>query len=131
MAGIVWQPNSLQWRLIWVLAAVVVLFWPSQQNRSLAIKAINWAADPRDKLPHPPADFSMEDGEDTSVVIAHDDQEAEYERALGSSGLEGIRVRLRGLQEPFDPSTEQQVLAAIAVLGGLLIWRIGGRPARD
>ncbi len=125
-----WQPNSTQWRLIWVLAAIIVLFWPSQENRSLGIKALSWAADPTGKLPRPPADFSMEDGEDTAVVMAHDDQEAEYERALATPGLEGIRIRLRDMQEPFDPSTEQQVLVAVIVLGGLLVWRLGGRPAR-
>ena len=113
-----------------MLAAVFVLFWPNQQSRSLAIKAVNWAADPSDNLPHPPADFSMEDGEDTAVVIAHDDQEAEYEKAYATPGLEGIRIRLRDMPEPFDPTTQQQVLAAMLVLGGLLVWRLGGRPAR-
>jgi hypothetical protein len=126
----VWQPNSSQWRVIWVLAAILVLFWPSQQNHSLAIKALNWAADPMNKLPRPPANFTMEDGEDTEVVAAHDEQEAEYERAYASSGLEGIRLHLRDMEDPFDPSTEQQVLAGIAVLGVLLVWRLGGRPAR-
>ena len=45
IAPVVWQPNSSQWRLIWILAIVIVLFWPGQQNRSLAIKALNWVAD--------------------------------------------------------------------------------------
>ena len=126
-----WQPNSSQWRVIWVLAALLVLFWPNQQNRSLALKAVNWAADPTNKLPHPPNNFTMEDGEDTEVVEAHDIQEAEYERVYASSGLQGIRLRLRDMEDPFDPSTEQQVLAAIAVLGGLLIWRLGARRARS
>lgn len=112
-----------------MLAAIIVLFWPSQQNHSLAFKALSWAADPMNTLPRQPDNFSMEDGEDTAVVIAHDDQEAEYERAYASSRLERLRLRLRDMQEPFDPSTEQQVLGAIIVLGGLLVWRLGGRPA--
>jgi hypothetical protein len=129
MAGIVWQPNSSQWRLIWVLAAIIVLFWPSQENRSLGIKALSWAADPMNTLPRQPDAFSLEDGENTEVVIAHDDEEAEYERAYASSRLERLRLRLRDMQEPFDVSTEQQALAAIIVLGALLVWRLGGRPA--
>ena len=125
-----WQPNSSQWRLIWALVTVIVLFWPGQQNHSLAIKALNWAADPMNNLPRMPGNFSMEDGEDTEVVAAHDMQEAEYERAYASSKLERLRLRLRDMQEPLDPSTQQQVLIAIAVLGSLLVWRLGGRPAR-
>jgi len=93
MAGIVWQPNSSQWRLIWVLVTVVVLFWPGQQSHSLAIKALNWVADPMDKLPRMPANFSMDDGEDTEVVAAHDAQEAEYERAYSSSKIERLRLQ--------------------------------------
>lgn len=120
VTGIVWQPNSSQWRVIWVLAAAVIFFWPTQQNHSLAIKALNWGADPTNKLPRPPANFTMEDGEDTEVVEAHDTQEADYERAYASSGLEGMRIRLRDMQEPLDPTTEQQILIAVVVLGGLL-----------
>ena len=63
-------------------------------------------------------------------MMAHDAQEAEYERVYASSKLARLRIRLRDMPEPFDPSTEQQVLAAIGVLGGLLVWRLGGRPAR-
>src|SRR5579864_8292391 len=110
MASIVWQPNSSQWRMIWVLVTVVVLFWPGQQTHSLAIKALSWAVDPMNKLPQMPGNFSMEDGEDTEVVAAHDMQEAEYERAYASSRLERLRLQLRDMQEPFDPSTQQQIL---------------------
>jgi hypothetical protein len=127
----VWRLNSLQWRLIWILALIIVLFWPSQQSRSLAIKALNWAADPANTLPHQPGQFSMQDGEDPLAVTAHDDQEAEYNRVYASSRLARLRIRLRDMSDPFDPSTQRQLLAAIGVLGGLLIWRLGARPAHD
>jgi hypothetical protein len=117
--------------LIWILAVIIVLFWPSQQSHSLAIKALNWAADPTNTLPRMPGQFSMEDGEDPVAVTAHDDQEAEYNRVYASSRLARLRIRLRDTPDPFAPSTQQQVLAAIGVLGGLLIWRLGARPARD
>jgi hypothetical protein len=78
-----------------------------------------------------PGQFSMEDGEDPVAVSAHDDQEAEYNRVYASSRLARLRIRLRDMPDPFDPSTQQQILAAIGVLGGLLIWRVGARPARD
>jgi hypothetical protein len=121
----------MQWRLIWILAIAIVLFWPGQQNRSLAIKTLNWVADPMNTLPRLPGDFSLEGGEDPGVVTAHDTQEAEYRRVYANSRLARLRIRLRDMPDPFDPSTQQQVLAAIGVLGGLLVWRLGQRRARD
>lgn len=126
-----WRPNSLQWRLIWTLAVVIVLLWPGQHTRSLAIKALNWAADPMNALPRQPSEFSFEGGEDPVAVTAHDAQEAEYNRVYASSRFTRLRIRLRDMPDPFDPSTQQQVLAAIGVLGGLLIWRLGARPERN
>ena len=128
---VVWRPNPLQWRLIWILAVVIVLSWPLQGSRSLAIKALNWAADPTNALPRLPREFSLEDGEDPVAVTAHDNQEAEYNRVYASSRIARLRIRLRDMSDPFDPSTQQQLLAAIGLLGGLLIWRLGARPARD
>jgi hypothetical protein len=112
-----------------VLAAVIVLSWPGQESRSLAIKTINWLADPRGTLPRLPGQFSFEDGEDPVAVMEHDSQEAEYNRVVASSRLARLRIRLRDMPDPFDPSTQRQILAAIGVLGALLIWRLGERPA--
>lgn len=123
-----WRPNSSQWRLIWALAAVIVLFWPGERSRSLAIKALNWVADSRSTLPRLPEDFTLEGGEDPVAVTAHDAQEAEYNRVYASSRLARLRIRLRDMSDPFEPSTQQQILAAIGVLGGLLVWRLGGDP---
>ena len=106
-----------------------MLFWPGQQNRSLAIKVLNWIADPNNALPRLPDDFSLEGGEDPNIVTAHDMQEAEYHRIYASSSFVRLRIRMRDTREPFDPTTQKQVLAAIVVLGGLLVWRLGGRPA--
>lgn len=127
--GLVWRPSSTQWRLIWALAAIAVLFWPVQGARSLGVKLVNWAADPRNSLPHMPEQFSLEDGEDPLAVNAHDSQEAEYNHAYASSWITRSRMRLRDMSDPFEPSTQQQILVAVAVLGGLLIWRLGTRPA--
>jgi hypothetical protein len=126
----VWQPNSSQWRVIWILAIVIVLFWPGAQDRSLTVKALNWVADPRDKLPRLPGEFSFTDGDDPFAVADHDAQEAEYYRVYQSSQLARLRMRLRDAPDPFDPSTQEQVLVAMGVLGAVLIWRLGGRPAR-
>ena len=129
IAGVVWRPNSLQWRLSWILALVIVLFWPGQSSRSLAIKALNWAADPMNTLPRLPGEFSLENSEDPVAVTAHDAQEAEYDRVYAGSRIARLRIRLSDMPDPFDPSTQQQVLGAIGMLGGLLFWQLGGRPA--
>jgi len=126
----VWQPNPSQWRVIWILAAILVLFWPGQQSRSLAVKIVNWAADPMNTLPRLPEQFTLEDGEDPASVMAHDSQEADYERAYANSRLLRLRIRLRDMRDPFEPATQQQILAALAALGGLLIWRLGARSPR-
>lgn len=109
---------------------MIVLFWPGQQSRSLAVKMVNWAADPMNTLPRLPEQFTLEDGEDPASVMAHDSQEADYERAYAHSRLLRLRIRLRDMPDPFEPATQQQILAAIAVLGGLLIWRLGARSPR-
>ena len=125
-----WRPNPSQWRLIWVLAAVILLFWPGQESRSLAFKTINWLADPRGTLPRQPGEFSFADGDDPVAVMEHDSQEAEYNRVVAGSGFARLRIRLRDMSDPFDPSTQRQILAAIGVLGVLLLWRLGERSAR-
>jgi hypothetical protein len=129
--AVVWRPNSKQWRLIWALAAAIVLFWPTQGSRCLAIKTVNWLADPGNTLPRQPGEFSLEDGEDPVAVMAHDSQELEYNRVVASSRLARLRIRLRDMPDPFETSTQRQLLLAIGVLGGLLIWRLGERPGKS
>jgi hypothetical protein len=121
----VWQPNKIQWRVIWALAVALILLWPPLQGRSLGIKFISWLADPTNSLPHQPAQFSFDDEDDMAAMTAHDGQEADYERVYSSSAFARLRLRLRDMEEPFDPSTERQVLGAIAVLSALIIWRLG------
>jgi hypothetical protein len=125
----VWQPNTLQWRLICVLAVGIVLLWPSQDDRSLGIKAVSWLADPMKTLPQMPPAFSLAGGDDAVEVEAHDEAEEEYLRVYQSSRIAHFRMDLRDMEEPFDPSTERQLLAVIGVVGGLLVWRLGKRPA--
>ncbi len=125
-----WQPKTFQWRLICTLAVLVVLFWPAQgqqgdPDRSLAIKTVNWLADPMHTLPRPPGTLSFDDEDDVAAITAHDAQEAEYERVYASSAIARLRIRARDMQEPFDSSTERQLLSAVVVLGALFIWRLG------
>ena len=117
-----WQPNPAQWRLIWIVAVALILAWP-EANGSLAIKAINWAADPFESLPRTPSPIALGLGDDPDAVQQHDAEEAAYFQMYDSSRWVRWRFELRDLRDPFDPSTERQVLVALAIVSALGIWR--------
>jgi hypothetical protein len=117
-----WQPNAVQWRLIWLVAVLLILAWPAE-NGSLARKAINRAADPFQSLPRMPSPLTMGLDDDMDTVQQHDAEETAYYRMYGGSGIGRLRLQLRDLQDPFDPSTERQVLVGLAIVSALGIWR--------
>jgi hypothetical protein len=119
-----WQPTRKQWRLIWPLAIFVLLAWPAE-NGSLAVKTIRWLADPSGTLPTLPPPLSMELGDNADAVAEHDAQEQEYYRVVGSSDWARRRMRLKELNDPFEPSTARQLLVGIVVIGALIVWRVG------
>jgi hypothetical protein len=122
-----WQPNAAQWRLIWVVAVLLILAWPAE-NGSLARKAINWAADPSQSLPRLAGPLNMGLDDDVDAVQQHDAEETAYYQMYNTSRIGRLRLQLRDLQDPFDPSTERQVLVGLAILSALGIWyaRNGG-----
>ena len=124
-----WQPNIIQWRLIWIGAICLILAWPAQ-NGSLLVKAINWGADPFDVLPHTPGPLGMDSGDDPEAVQQHDAEEAAYYSMYNTSLLARLRLQLRDLTDPLDPSTERQLLVGLAILSGLSLWRVEARKER-
>jgi len=105
------------------MAAVVwILAWPAQ-NGSLGVKIFKWAADPLQSLPATPSPLALGRGDDMEAVQAHDAEEAAYYQLYNSSRLSRLRFGLRDLQDPFDPSTERQILAGIGIVLALLVWR--------
>ena len=121
------QPNRAQWSIIWTAAALLVLAWPGDTGRSLLVKAVNWAVDPAGSLPTLPAPLPMALDDDGDAVPAHDAQEAEYYRVRDRSVITRWRMTLRDAGDPFDPSTERQLLVAVAVLSALVVWRLDGK----
>ena len=117
-----WQPTPTHWRLIWIAAAVSILAWPSQ-NGSLAVKAVHRAADPFQSLPATPSPLALGRGDDMEAVQQHDAEEAAYYRLYSGSRLSRVRFRLRDAEDPFDPSTERQVLVGLGIVLALLVWR--------
>jgi hypothetical protein len=122
-----WQPTRAQWSIIWTVAVLLVLAWPPDRGRSLLVKAVNWAVDPADSLPALPATLPMGLDDDGDAVAAHDALEAEYYRMRDSSSTTRWRMNMKVARDPFDPSTERQLLIAVAVFGALGVWRLNGR----
>jgi len=121
-----WQPDTIQWRFIWIAAVCLILAWPAQ-DRSLAVKAINWGVDPFESLPSTPSPLAMGAGDDPEAVQQHDAEESAYYTMYNTSRLARLRLQLRDLGDPFDPATERQVLAGLAILSALGIWRLEAR----
>ena len=122
-----WQPNRAQWSIIWTVAALLVLAWPPDTGRSLAMKIANRVVDPTGALPAlpPPLPMGLDDNGD--AVAAHDAQEAEYYRLHDRSRTTRWRMDLKTAGEPLDPSTERQLLVGVAVLSALGVWRLNRR----
>src|ERR1700719_4438346 len=110
--------SNIQGWMIGGVAALVIIAWPPGQDRSLALKAVNWLADPANQLPTLPGPLAPGLDDDADSVTAHDTQMAEYDRLFASSRAMQIRLQLKVAADPFDPSTERQILTALGVLTG-------------
>ena len=122
-----WQPNAAQWRVIWIVAVIVILCWPADSGKSLAVKAANWLADPTNSLPSLPEQLPIGLDDNGDAVAAHDAEEAEYYRQYTSSRVTRLRMTLKTATDPLDRSTERQILAGIGVLSALAVWRLNAR----
>lgn len=120
------QPNNAQWWGLLVVALLLVAVWPSAADRSLAVKFVNWAVDPGNRLPILPGPFAPGQGDDLETVNAHDLQTRMYDELYNKGGLTRLRLELKVANDPFDPGTERQVLTGIGVLAAFLFWRFGG-----
>jgi hypothetical protein len=112
--------------MLLVAALLLVAVWPSADDRSLAVKFVNWAVDPRDRLPTLPGPFAPGQGDDLETVNAHDLQTRMYDELYEQGGWTRLRLELKVANDPFDPGTERQVLAGIGVVTAFLVWRFGG-----
>lgn len=122
-----WQPNNFQWWLLVIVALCIVSAWPPRDDKSLALRFVNWAVDPRDELPTLPHQLALGLGDDPDAVYAHDLQTQQYDALYLKGGWTQRRLELKVASDPFNPATERQVLAVIAVATAFLVWRLGGR----
>jgi len=119
------QPNRVQWMVISVAAALLVMAWPPDGGgTSLAVTVTRWLVDPRGTLPALAPPLPPGVGDNGDIVAQHDEQESEYYRLYNSSSLTRWRMQMKAARDPFDPTTTRQWLVAIAVAAALLSWRL-------
>jgi hypothetical protein len=118
-----WQPTNAQWWILIVVALLIVFAWPPRDDKSLAIKFVNWAVDPRDELPVLPNQLALGQGDDPDAVSAHDLQTQAYDAMYLKGGWSRTRLELKVADDPFNPATERQILIAVGVATAFLVWR--------
>jgi hypothetical protein len=115
-----WSLNRRQWVVIYVVAAVLLLAWPSE-NGSLGVKLVRWAADPMHTLPVIPAELPPGLDDNGDAVTEYDVALAEYYRRYNESDTTKWRMDLKEAQDPFDRTTERQLLVALGVMSVLVV----------
>jgi hypothetical protein len=108
------------WPVVAALVAVLAVFWPPEGGRSLAVKAINWLADPRQELPRRPSPLAIGVDDDADIVAAHDNEEHAYEAMYRGSWTGRMRLELRDADDPLETSTERAALVVAAAL--VAVW---------
>ena len=122
-----WQPNNVQWWCLIIVALLIAFVWPPQDDKSLAVKFVNWVVDPGDELPTLPDQLALGAGDDPDAVSAHDLQTQQYDALYLKGGWARRRLELKVARDPLNPATERQMLTIIAVVTGFVAWRLGGR----
>jgi hypothetical protein len=122
-----WQPGAGQWWALLIVTLLIVALWPPSTDRSLAVKFVNWVVDPRDELPTLPGPLAFGQGDDPEVVNAHDLQTRMYDELYAKGGWMRTRLDLKVARDPFNPSTERQILVAIGIAAAFVTWRFGVR----
>ena len=86
--------------------------------------------DPSNTLPSLPPPLPPGLGDNGDAVQAHDAIEVEYYRLYNSSPSTRWRMDVKAAGDPFDPTTERQVLIASAAIAALAVWRLGSKRRR-
>jgi hypothetical protein len=115
--------SSFRWWLLLIAALLIVFLWPAGDSKSLALKFVNWAVDPWDGLPTLPTPLPLGAGDDPQAVEIHDIKTQQYDAVYQRGGWSRARLTLKVADDPLDPSTERQILTALAVIAAFLGWR--------
>jgi hypothetical protein len=118
-----WQPTNTQWWCLAIVALLIVAAWPPREDRSLAMKFVNWAVDPFDQLPVLPPQLGLGAGDDLEAVNARDAVVRRYDELYLQGGWTRRRLLWKVAEDPLRPSTMRQLLTGLGVLAALLVWR--------
>jgi hypothetical protein len=110
---------------LFATALFIVCVWPPQDGRSLIMKGVNWAVDPAGTLPvlPPQLDFGLSD--DPQAVELRDAMVRRYDELRARGGFMRARLDLKVARDPFEASTERQLLLVLGVVVGFLVLRRG------
>ena len=120
-----WHPGNAQWWVLLVAALLLVALWPPADDRSVALKFVNWAVDPSDTLPTLPEPLALGQSDDPDAVQAHDLQTRMYDERYNAGGWTRMRLELKVARDPFNRAIERQLLIAAGVLTTFVVWRFG------
>jgi len=123
----VWQPSRAGAWVLFLVVLGIIAAWPPQDERSLAVKIVNWAVDPADALPTLPPQLGPGVGDDPHEVELRDAEVRRYDDFYDRGGWTRARLELKVATDPFNPSTVRQFLLVVGVVVGFLVWQFGGR----
>jgi hypothetical protein len=120
------RPSDRAWWLLLAIGLAVILAWPPQQGRSLALTLLTRIVDPDNSLPILPPQLAIGMGDDVEAVERRDAMVRRYDEMYGRGGLTRWRMDMKVARDPFNPTTERQVLLLFGVVAAFLVWRREG-----
>ena len=94
------------------------------------MKLAGWVVDPGNQLPSMPPPLPMGLDDDGDAVSEHDMLENGYLQARERSPMTRFRMDVKDGADPFERSTQRQLLIGLGVVAALIVWRLdAGRAA--
>lgn len=112
--------------LLFLTALLIVVCWPPERGSSLAITVTRFAVDPAGTLPFLPEQLDFGLSDDPQAVELRDELVRRYDVALSQGPLMRARLALKTATDPFDKTTERQVLLLFGVVVAFLVLRPRG-----
>lgn len=112
--------------LLFLTALVIVAAWPPERGSSLALKATRLAADPTGSLPFLPEQLDFGLSDDPQAVEMRDELVRRYDVAFASGPVMRARLALKSAVDPFDKTTERQMLLVLGVVVAFVVLRPRG-----
>jgi hypothetical protein len=112
------------WWILLLTTLFIIAAWPPDEGRSLIMKGVNWTADPSSALPILPEQLGFGVSDDPIAVEERDAEVRRYDALYNSGGFMRMRLQLKVAEDPFDRTTERQLLLVVGavVVFGAVRW---------